>query len=281
MSLKKGFLYNILMDNVNKDEWVLKEKSLSIAKSASRTFLIAKKNKRKNKVGEDIEEEAIFKIQSFISGANEIIAFHLAKIVGLQITDVQILSRDNIKDAGIDSDGTISFKIPDPHDVWFNLPPTVKDNPSEHIYNYNDFALLCIFDIFICNPDRHDRNLLALDLLTGKFLFYIIDHGHSLLGVNGDAWPSSIATEIERFMGSFSNIYRRIATTNSGLFNEAVKKIQTITDGQIDEIINSVPEAYLPKAKANEISSGLKTRRNNIELLLNTWYTRLRLGGNS
>ena len=263
------------MDNVNIEEWVLKEKPSSIERSASRTFLIAKKRKKIDRFGKKLEEEAIFKIQTFISGANEIIAFRLAKILGLPITDVQILSRNNIKGEDIDNDGTISFKIPDPHDVWFNLPPTIKNRPSDHIYNYNDFALLCVFDIFICNPDRHDRNLLALDLLTGKFLFYIIDHGHSLLGVNGDAWPLSINTNIERFMGNFANIYKEIATHNFKLFEEAIEKIKAITDEQIDEIVSSIPEIYLAQEKANEIRVGLKERRNNVELLVKNWYNNL------
>ena len=112
-------------------------------------------------------------------------------------------------------------------------------------------------------------------------MFYIIDHGHALLGINGQSWPADINKDARNYEGSFGEIYREIVSNKYELFESAMKRVKAISNTKIDEIVSSVPEKYLTEEQADLLKAGLKNRKNDIEKLLKDWYDEHRTkGGN-
>lgn len=134
--------------------------------------------------------QAIIKDLNLVQLCNELVAYSLAREVGLPIPDCYLgLVRHgvlHVKKAPATSDGSrlvfVSVDVKAPN-VTYRLQGTDlwgKFAVISEIMSWDDLGHLYAYDAWIANTDRHPGNL----LFGGNSEFWLIDHGHSFTGPN-------------------------------------------------------------------------------------------------
>jgi hypothetical protein len=118
--------------------------------------------------------DAIYASKSFISErpytlVSEVLCAELASMLGLPIP-----ARRYVTFQG---------------NTWFGLEwrpefRTLSDKVVSRLTNLDQVPSLIAFDIYVCNQDRHDANIVIQKVspVLDRFAFWLIDHGHALAG---------------------------------------------------------------------------------------------------
>lgn len=114
--------------------------------------------------------------------ANEYIAAELARLVGLPAAPVKGLRLKG--PGGRHQRGIVSVSANAKEVVpWKKAWPDVHQFPEQHIEQAERLARLVVFDGWILNPDRTNRNLILYRNHAGeRFRWYMIDHSLALFG---------------------------------------------------------------------------------------------------
>ncbi len=190
---------------------------------------------------------------------NEYIAFRLGKILAFPLPKIQFLKFG-------DELGIISFNMPESN-PWQAFAS--KDNATSLLEDPNVFSKVAVFDLWVKNIDRHDRNLIIQNVAINKYKIYMIDHEHCLYGAdnnppNKDDFGNII--KIENFKSYVPSI--------ESLTNE-VTKISAVSDDEIKGLIDEVKrnsDGQFQDDHAKIMKDLLLYRKGILQVKVEEWY---------
>lgn len=189
--------------------------------------------------------------------ANEQISKNLADLLGLPVQPAQIVNLrgeelfGSLLEAGLRDMKTVRLK-------------------RDQLNNWPDVPAILVFDIFVCNIDRHQGNSLALISATkgAKYQLRIMDHSHALMGSSS----GKRALLQEKFpLAKYLNFYGLNALIEAQMeFEPALEKLEKLTKEEISWAAGNLPEDWLPDYRQNWaiISRTLLKRKNLVRELL-------------
>jgi hypothetical protein len=198
--------------------------------------------------------------------ANELISYRLAKALKLKVAKVQLTKIKGKR-------GVVSTVRPAPyHYTWSQLAKKLSYPVIYYIDNPNQLLKTFVFDIWICNLDRHADNLITYPL-GNKYSFYLIDHGLALLGAikwRKVPWNSPYWDHVARYnkhyvqgLISYINDYNQLS--------KFVKEIQRIPSYKIRKIVKSTPASILSPGKKEIIIKLLLYRQRHLDHIVRLW----------
>lgn len=185
--------------------------------------------------------------------ANEYIASRLGQLLDLPVAKVQF------KKFG-DRDGSMSFIVAPEPNPWVQFP--YKKSLAAYLENYSVLADVVVFDIFINNFDRDADNLLysRVSTRTHKYNLHLIDHGHALHGSSIQPSESDFDFKNLIVIDELKDLFRN----GLDFFREALVKVTSITEEQIDAILSEVPDYYLSTTNKQHLRKKLLLRKKRI-----------------
>jgi hypothetical protein len=191
---------------------------------------------------------------------NEIVAAELADLLGLPILDHTI--------AQLDDDLFFASSYM-PKGSWF---PNTTAELLETCANRDRVYDLVVFDIWICNVDRHSGNLLVRvkRLRNSKEevrTLILNDHSHTLV------LPGNKATELQTLVESPAERYLQLGfvrdeITDSDRLGDAIGAVERVSDYDIEHIVASIPEPLLANGDRAHYISLLEKRRDAVRQLI-------------
>ncbi|OEH86547.1 hypothetical protein BHU72_13135 [Desulfuribacillus stibiiarsenatis] len=211
--------------------------------------------------------------------ANEYIAYKLANLAKLPVATVELQTIN-------EQLGTVSIK----HSAnrllnWTNLYSQFNSkNIFNHIYKPERLVKMFVFDIWILNIDRNNRNIIlyrkALDdrssslNATNIFNFYLIDHGLSLLGAI--AWKKRAATStywnrVAKYNNRYLNGLPTYLLKHKSLLRKYANMLQKIPNDHVSKIIEDTPDTLLTSHEKSLLKKFLINRKSLLPMLVNQW----------
>lgn len=198
--------------------------------------------------------------------ANELIASRLAKLLGLNAAEVELAEVNGRL-------GVVSVVQPAPgHYNWNQLGRRVNGSIFKHLTNPEQILQTFVFDIWICNVDRHGGNIVTIPR-GKKYSFYLIDHGIALLGAvsfRGVPWQSSYWNHVNRYNRHYiKGMKSRIHSYQQ--LEPFVEEIQDIPVWRIYQVVDGISDAILASSKKEIVKKMLVTRQQNLHTIVKNW----------
>ncbi|MBB3159607.1 MULTISPECIES: HipA family kinase [Rhizobium] len=195
-------------------------------------------------IGDGSIKQAVIKDLDLTQLCNELLAYSLAREVGLPVPDCYIgLARSDVlvaTKAPLLKDGSrlvfvsIDVKVPNVTYRWTGSDLAGRKALFDEITQWGDLGHLYAYDAWIANIDRHPGNL----LFGGKSEVWLIDHGHSFTGP--DWLPPELDPE-----GEYDN---RLSEWLTGHLTFAQKRKRAIEVRKFCTTIGSVDVGKTSKA---------------------------------
>lgn len=135
--------------------------------------------------------------------------------------------------------------------------------------NVHQIYDLAVFDTWLCNPDRHERNLFIHERPRPggggvERTFLINDHSECLLRDAGLA-----ANWAERAESGFSAMYVRLEflkrkITRTARLGAAIRRVEDITDVDINSVVTTIPTEFFPNGGREGLTNFLTARRDEL-----------------
>jgi hypothetical protein len=198
--------------------------------------------------------------------ANELISYRLARELHLKVAKIR---RAKIQGKR----GVVSLVRPAlRHYHWSEFSKKVSKPIIDHIDKPERLLKTFVFDIWICNVDRHGNNLITYRK-GNKYSFYLIDHGLTLLGAikwGGLPWYSSLWDDVARYnqhyvqgLRSYIYSYRQLSPF--------VEQIQRIPEYRIRKIVESLPASILSHHEKKIVIKLLLYRQWHLHFIVQRW----------
>lgn len=183
--------------------------------------------------------------------ANEFVCAQLAAEVGLPVPDCEIQR--------------IGQK------AWF-VSYYIDNEPFAYskfqsCRNMTDVPLLLLFDLWVCNSDRWQSNLLLARVkdTPRTYEFLVIDHSHALFG-EADR-PGVLPLDIQPHLCfDFGELTERILRDSD--WDSALSRLYSVSDKTVRQIIDSVPDGICPAFDKVLTAEWLIGRRDRLPELL-------------
>lgn len=198
--------------------------------------------------------------------ANELIAYQLAKLLNVPAAHVELAEIMGKR-------GIVSIVQPaSAHYSWYQLCKKCSGSPFSRLEDPEQLLRTFIFDIWICNVDRHSDNLIAIPK-GAYFSLYAIDHGLCLLGAmkwRGVPWDSSYWQHICRYnvhypigMRAFIRSYHQL--------EQHIAAIEGLPPSSILAIIDQVPPDLLLPSQKDIVKKILLSRQQSLRSIVWKW----------
>jgi hypothetical protein len=200
-------------------------------------------------------------------GANEMVAGRLAGQMGLPVLDIQVLSDNDRPLIGItrmNSD---------------RMHPIMDQELFAACNNQHRVYGMVVFDVWLCNTDRHEGNLIARcggtetqgkkRLVCGwdRHHMVLTDHSHCLLPDNVEPTHFSSLMSRDR-LGEFVLLpFVREAIRSRDMLRQALTKAEEISDEVLGGIVSQVPVGLLAADDRTEWAEFLIGRRDRLREL--------------
>lgn len=187
---------------------------------------------------------------------NEYFAYRLAEAIGLPMPQSGICI---INEKTIDNNHVLR---PESYGYAFYstyVSSTIfKQGIIKHLSNIDIFYRLLVFDHIIFNTDRNEFNLLTT-FSKKDTSFTVIDHSHVFK--NGTIWDANCfkyGIEDEDYMSNeileanskmYGMFFQNISFDAELLVGEAEKAKAIITDSLLSDIINEIPDEWMPSER--------------------------------
>ena len=189
--------------------------------------------------------------------ANEQICKNLADLLGLPVqpSRVVLLKRERLFGSLLD---------PDIRDI-----KTVRLS-RENLKNLDAVPAILVFDIFVCNIDRHMGNSLAL-VISGEeegFILRIMDHSHALMGVRVEKRAAlQDKLDIDHYLG-FKELNACIDKFSD--FEPALSALEGLSRDDISWATSNLPKEWMPNYDENRrvLTRALFKRKDVVRRLL-------------
>lgn len=183
---------------------------------------------------------------------NEYIAYKLGVILDYPIPKIEFLNFG-------DELGIISHNVPltEPFQALIS-----KDDIISLIENANIFSKSVVFDFWVRNVDRHDKNLIVQNTALNKYRVYMVDHELSLFGQDNNPpaslvdFPFGELIKIPKMKSLIPNQDSLIkeAETIEGIADETIKQLlldlRSNFNSQFTEIHSKTIEDLLIQRKS-------------------------------
>jgi hypothetical protein len=198
--------------------------------------------------------------------ANELISCRLAKLLNLNVAEVELAKMG-------EKTGIVSIVQPAArHYSWNQLGRKLNGSVVKHLNDPKQLLQTFVFDIWICNVDRHGGNIVTVPEV-GKYSFYLIDHGLSLLGArtfNRVPWTSPYWNRVSKYNRHYVSGLRSYIHAYDQL-EPFVRKIRNIPASQICGVIDEIPGSVLPSRKKAIVKKLLLRRQQNLPAIVLDW----------
>lgn len=217
------------------------------------------------------------KSQWYFSGpviANEYISAALARKLGFPVADMEmasVLGPDGRKQKGMVS---VSADAPEVI-TWREAGKNVHDNPEKYVNQVELLAQLLVFDAWVINIDRaKGKNLILYRYRPAeRYDWYLIDHGLTLYGSPRKwkrwQWKSPRWERLWLFYHVPKGLLRLQSSYRT--LRPMIQKIRSLTEEDIDEAINTVPQGYLRNRERNIIKRLLLYRQKRLGRIIKRW----------
>jgi hypothetical protein len=198
---------------------------------------------------------------------NELLASRLAKLFGLEAARVELAKiEDRVGIVSIVKPGKKLYR-------WGDLRTRVIRHLPDYLVDHEKLYRLFVFDIWICNVDRHSGNVIVYPV-GKKYDFYLIDHGLSLAGAlqwRQRPWYDSFWDHVARYKPRYLRglkkelqSYRQVAP-----FVEQIKEIPAYV---IEKEVDSIPSDLLSLAERKVMKKFLLHRKQNLDHIVHRWF---------
>lgn len=190
---------------------------------------------------------------------NEIIAAEIGRRVRLPVPPCCVVTDGQ----GKAFFASLSFNL-----TGNTLPPII---PADFATAFGAaIADIIVFDIYICNSDRHAGNLTAD--YTAPARFNVFDHSHAVLGGHnpmggGRLVAAQNALVIDGGIGGNRHcLIDRV--TDDRWFDKTLRRIEGLEDYFINELVSDVAEYGLSAQEVTELTAFLLARRASVRGLI-------------
>jgi hypothetical protein len=187
--------------------------------------------------------------------ANEYIAAHLADQLGLPLLDYRILQAGNTFFFGSSLMPSGTFY------------PAITNDLFSRCANRDRVYALVVFDVWLCNIDRHDENLIVrTQVRGGRTRFTMVPNDHDRCLVLPGETPADLANKLTwDFAYPFVRLpFIREAIADARRLREAIDSVEGVTDTAIHGVVASLPEPLLPLADRPSVEAFLMNRRSRL-----------------
>lgn len=191
--------------------------------------------------------------------ANEVIAARIAGTLGLPLLDFCL----------VEMDGRLYFGSSwMPSDSWF---PYTTEDLFDRCDNRDRVYDLVAFDVFVCNVDRHEANLLVRRRTAGskyRRLLLLNDHSHCMVLPGEPA--SALSGKMMTGPASYIRLdFVRRAVCDRSAFRQAIERVVSLSDTDILRIVQTTPPELLPVQDRGVYNSFLSSRRSHLLDVIN------------
>ncbi|WCK55787.1 hypothetical protein PP175_07585 [Aneurinibacillus sp. Ricciae_BoGa-3] len=199
--------------------------------------------------------------------ANEMISYRLGNLLKLNVATIL---RARIKG----KQGTVSLVKPARnHYTWKQLDKKLEHPVIYYIKNRKELLKTLVFDMWICNLDRHGDNLIVYPTGT-KLNFYLIDHGLALLGAvkwRKEEWDSPYWNHVTKYNKHYpSGLIPYIYSYRQ--LSPYVQMIQNTPVSKIKQVVNSTPASILPARSKRVVIKLLLKRQKKLDVIVRLWF---------
>ena len=206
----------------------------------------------------------IYRVDSLI--ANELIAYKLAKRLGINVAEVELTEIMGRR-------GIVSIVKPaSAHYSWYRFSKKCNWSPFNRLKHPEQILRTFVFDIWICNVDRHSENLIAT-AHGSTYSVYAIDHGLSLLGAlkwKGVRWNSTYWQHVNRYNVKYPNGVRGYIRSYHQLL-PYIMEIEHLSESSIVDIVDQVPSSLLSLQQKAIVKKMLLYRRKSLRSIVWKW----------
>ena len=191
--------------------------------------------------------------------ANELVAAEVGRRVRLPVPPCCVV----VDGTGKAFFASLSFNL-----TGNALPPII---PADFAAAFGDtVADILVFDIFICNSDRHAGNLTADYAPPARF--NVFDHSHAVLGGNppvGSARLIAMQNHLVIDGGLGGNRHCLIdRVTDDRTFDKMLRRIEGLEDYFITELVSDVSDYGLSMQEVTDLTAFLLARRASVRGLI-------------
>lgn len=221
--------------------------------------------------------------------ANEFIAASLARSVGLPVAQVKEIKVKGPK--GLKRKGILSLKAKAKKVIpWRKAREELHLRPDQYVEKANQLAQVMVFDAWILNPDRTNRNLVLYRKKSrDRYKWYLIDHGIALFG-KASQWSlrkakKTYSCKRSSRMSLLSRTKRglripkglkRFSSENWQSTESMIVKIQSLPKAVITKAFTKVPHGYLKKSEKRFMKSVLRCRQKRLRQIVEKATKRFR-----
>ncbi|MFM1655627.1 hypothetical protein ACI7RC_26540 [Brevibacillus sp. B_LB10_24] len=199
--------------------------------------------------------------------ANELICYRLARLIKLKAAKIEPVE---IKG----KQGVVSIvRQVRSLSSWNGLYRKLQGGILEHLKKPERLLQTFVFDIWICNVDRHGGNLITYRKGKKLYDFYLIDHGLALLGAakyRKTEWDSSYWEHVAKYNHHYVRGLRASIHSYEQLA-PFIRKIQEIPSAKIKKIVEEVPSSLLSQEKKEIVITILLNRQRHLHKLVKLW----------
>jgi len=184
--------------------------------------------------------------------ANEFVASRLGRLLNLPTAKVQFKEFDG-------KSGILSFHVATEAVPWNQVPQLIKTDLPLYLNDYDLLAHVTVFDVLINNIDRHGDNLMASRLAGRKvkYLFHLIDHGHTLLGPTANPTPNVFSFPQHIMLPELQALKRH----GIEFFEDALRAAQNIEEAAVVAIVDAVPDTYITSQQRQQMKELILQRQ--------------------
>ncbi|WCK52492.1 hypothetical protein PP175_13610 [Aneurinibacillus sp. Ricciae_BoGa-3] len=204
---------------------------------------------------------------------------YIGPLSGNELLAYQLASRLNLPSARVEAAriegqlGVVSLARAE-HQLykWTQMNKQIHHNIEKFVICPDRLVKMFVFDIWICNIDRHGKNLIVYPV-GKKYDFYLIDHGLSLLGAmqwQGFSWDHP---HWDTVLGYNLNYVRGLSKyiRNYEQLDPYVKEIQHIPDHELEALVDSVPPIILSHENKKTVKLLLLSRQKKLHTIVQRW----------
>ncbi|MBO8162908.1 MAG: hypothetical protein H0Z34_04195 [Brevibacillus sp.] len=198
--------------------------------------------------------------------ANELISCRLAQRLDLETAEVELARIKGRK-------GIVSIARPARRLYNWNQLNRLKGSAIRLLEKPDQLLQTFVFDIWICNVDRHGGNLITFRK-GEKYSFYLIDHGLALGGAlkwRNTPWDSAYWEDV----WTYNRHYVRGLLTYVKDYRQLkpfVKKIEALPQKDIEAVVDSVPDEVLPEMEKLTLKKMLLYRQKRLRHIIKKWF---------
>ena len=146
--------------------------------------------------------------------------------------------------------------------------PQITEDLFNKCENRERVYTMVVFDTWLCNQDRHDRNLLVRAVKrSGSEVYTILpnDHGHCLVA---DQTPAILPGLLDSPPGQYLKIqYVAEAIRELGKLRQALDAVEAMKDVVLSSAVRSIPEKLLNSKDQGDYENFLMQRRTRLRRL--------------